>query len=56
MSKTYRRDSNYRPKGGKDFKKFKKSNKFKKWNDRPNKPTTTPDEPPKDIDTDVFSD
>jgi hypothetical protein len=35
MGKTYRRDQSYRPKGGKDFKKFKKSNKFKKWDEKP---------------------
>jgi hypothetical protein len=34
MGKTYRRDNSFKPKG-KDFKKFKKSNKFKKWNEKP---------------------
>ncbi len=55
MSKTYRRDSNYRPKGGKDFKKFKKSNKFKKWNEKPHR--FNHNEPPKDIETEeIFDD
>lgn len=36
MGKTYRRDGGYRPKNGKgDFKKFKKSNKFKNWDEKP---------------------
>lgn len=34
MSKTYRRNQTFKPKG-KDFKIFKKSNKFKKWNEKP---------------------
>jgi len=34
MGKTFRRNDSYKPKS-KDFKKFKKSNKFKKWNDKP---------------------
>jgi hypothetical protein len=33
MGKTYRRDESRRPRGGKDFKRFKKSNKFKNWDD-----------------------
>ena len=34
MGKTFRRDGSFRPKG-KDFKKFKKSNKLKKWDKKP---------------------
>jgi hypothetical protein len=49
MGKTYRRDSSYRPKGGKDFNKFKKSNKFKKWNDKPHHPIQPTTEPEPDI-------
>jgi hypothetical protein len=40
MGKTYRRDQSFKPKGGKDFKKFKKSNKFKKWDEKPHKHLT----------------
>jgi hypothetical protein len=55
MSKTFRRNESYRPKG-KDFKKFKKSNKFKKWNDKPHHPLPTT-EPVKDIETEeIFHD
>jgi hypothetical protein len=34
MGKTYRRNESFKPKG-KDFKRFKKSNKFKKWDEKP---------------------
>ena len=34
MSKTYRRNKSFRPKN-KDFKKFKESDKFKKWDSKP---------------------
>lgn len=34
MGKTFKRNEAFKPKG-RDFKKFKKSNKFKKWNEKP---------------------
>lgn len=34
MGKTYRRNESFKPKG-KNFNTFKRSNKFKKWHDRP---------------------
>ena len=34
MGKTYRRNESFKPRG-KGFNKFKKSNKFKKWHDKP---------------------
>lgn len=34
MGKTYRRNQALKPRG-KDFKFFKKSKKFKKWNEKP---------------------
>lgn len=37
MGKTFRRDSAHKPRG-KDFKKFKKSNKLKKWNEAHHQP------------------
>ena len=46
MGKTFRRNESYRPKGGKDFGKFKKSNKFKKWHDKPHHPLPTTDPEP----------
>ena len=46
MGKTYRRNQGYRPKsGGKDFKRFKKSNKFKKWEEKSSHSVTTVNEP-----------
>lgn len=36
MGKTYRRNQSFKPKG-KDFKRFKQSNKFKKWDEKPHK-------------------
>lgn len=36
MGKTYKRNQSWKPpKCGKDFKNFKKSNKFKNWSDKP---------------------
>lgn len=43
MGKTYKRNQSYRPKRGKNFKDFKKSNKFKKWNDKPHHSHLNPD-------------
>jgi hypothetical protein len=50
MGKTYRRNQSFKPKG-KDFKRFKQSNKFKKWDERPHhslrnneEPSITPEE------------
>lgn len=50
MGKTYRRNQSFKPKG-KDFKRFKQSNKFKKWDEKPHhslrasdEPNVTPDE------------
>lgn len=50
MGKTFRRDSSFRPKGGKDLKKFKKSNKFKKWNEKPHRHQH--EDPIKDVELD----
>lgn len=44
MGKTYRRNQSFKPKG-KDFKRFKKSNKFKKWDEKPHHALRTADEP-----------
>jgi len=44
MGKTYRRNQSFKPKG-KDFKRFKQSNKFKKWDEKPHKPLRAGDEP-----------
>jgi hypothetical protein len=44
MGKTYRRNQSLKPKG-KDFKRFKKSNKFKKWDEKPHHTLRTTDEP-----------
>lgn len=35
MGKTYRRDNQFKPKRGKDLGKFKKSEKWKKWDAKP---------------------
>jgi hypothetical protein len=44
MGKTYRRDSFFRPKKGKDLNRFKKSNKFKRFKDKnPVKQVDVPD-------------
>jgi len=37
MGKTYRRGKAFKPKSDKDFDNFKKSNKFKTWNEKPMK-------------------
>lgn len=56
MGKTFRRNESYRPKGGKDFSKFKKSNKFKKWKEKPHHALPSV-EPVKDVETDeIFHD
>jgi len=44
MGKTYRRNQSFKPKG-KDFKRFKKSNKFKKWDEKPHHSLKSVDEP-----------
>ena len=48
MGRTFKRNSPFKPKGGKDLKKFKKSNKFKKWNEKPHRHQF--DDPTKEID------
>lgn len=40
MGKTYRRNQPFKVKG-KDFKQFKKSNKFKKWNEKTHRVSDT---------------
>jgi hypothetical protein len=44
MGKTFRRGSGFKPKG-KDFNRFKKSNKFKHWDEKPvhTKPIVEPE-------------
>lgn len=44
MGKTYRRNQSFKPKG-KDFKRFKQSNKFKKWDEKPHRHLRPNDEP-----------
>lgn len=44
MGKTYRRNQSFKPKG-KDFKRFKQSNKFKKWDEKPQHHLRPNDEP-----------
>lgn len=44
MGKTYRRNQSFKPKG-KDFKRFKQSNKFKKWDEKPQHALRSADEP-----------
>ena len=40
MGKTYRRGKSFKPKSEKDFVNFKKSNKFKNWDENPMKKLT----------------
>jgi hypothetical protein len=44
MGKTYRRNESLKPKG-KDFKHFKKSKKFKKWDEKPHHSIKNVNEP-----------
>lgn len=52
MGKTYRRNESFKPKG-KDFKRFKQSNKFKKWNEKPHHTIQHQLEPPSTDATDI---
>lgn len=51
MGKTFKKNNPHRPKSGKEFKEFKTTNKFKKWNKKQNHFV-----PKEDNEKDVFID